>query len=830
MTIKTKLFANMLLTIVGIIIIAGFSLAGMRFVQSKLAVLTEKSTPYQLKTIELQRSLQEHTANLLKVATAISAKELEVARKESERTLGEVKSISSELAAFKAGAVEGKEKERLDQLVVITADIGKTIDEKIKAKEAGKAADLQMKGKLEQIGNKLKQLDAAMKQLQKGSIGQLTASNDNVRQIAQRVKNVQAAMNAINDIKISLLEIAAAGNKAGVTIAKSHFTVASRWVTTGPLAKAEKDSGAVKELIEGVGEITKKVTGPQGMIEIKNTLLVQPTDELKKQYSDAQATAMQKLAQMTVIMGDLVEKAAETNTSENKVFEESVKGSAAAGNVMGMNSDLVALGGDIRTLIKELFDAETNQALVAIKGELERKFSQAASIQKKMQGTQAKGKQGQELRPLREVASSLQEIHGLLMANDGVIAKLQRVLDITQQAQGLNEKLKQIVAEQHEEGKQGMTTAQAEQSKAVKSVNTVFRSNIATVSVIGLVVLILGIAFSAILAKSITTPIAALTEMAAKFGQGDFSSRLDDRRKDEFGLLAGHFNQATERLRDITGGLRNAIGNLAANSRDLSRTAEELSIGAQRQANQVTQAATAMTEMNQTINEVALNANSAATASTNSLTIAAGGKETVAKTVRGMEEIAGAVRQTAQSISRLGSSSEKIGDIVKTINEIADQTNLLALNAAIEAARAGDAGRGFAVVADEVRRLAERTTEATSEIGGMVREIQEQTQQSVAAMEGGTIRVEEGVALASEASNALESIVSASGQGADMVTRIATAAEEQSATAGEVSSSMEQIEEITRSTETSTSEINRAAQELARLAEELNGMAAWFKG
>ena len=133
------------------------------------------------------------------------------------------------------------------------------------------------------------------------------------------------------------------------------------------------------------------------------------------------------------------------------------------------------------------------------------------------------------------------------------------------------------------------------------------------------------------------------------------------------------------------------------------------------------------------------------------------------------------------------------------------------------------------MVADEVRRLAERTSEATGEISDMVREIQTQTNKSVYSMESGTLRVEEGVVLAGEASQALESIVEASSLGADMVTRIATASEQQSATASEVSTSMEQIEAITRSAEAATGEVSRAARELAGLADELNTMAAWFK-
>ena len=118
--------------------------------------------------------------------------------------------------------------------------------------------------------------------------------------------------------------------------------------------------------------------------------------------------------------------------------------------------------------------------------------------------------------------------------------------------------------------------------------------------------------------------------------------------------------------------------------------------------------------------------------------------QTMSSTIR--EQIA----RSAMTIGELQKSTIEIDQIVMVIKEIADQTNLLALNAAIEAARAGESGRGFAVVADEVRKLAERTRNATVQIGGMIEGVQGQADRAVESMQQGMGELETGLRMAVE--------------------------------------------------------------------------------
>jgi len=194
-----------------------------------------------------------------------------------------------------------------------------------------------------------------------------------------------------------------------------------------------------------------------------------------------------------------------------------------------------------------------------------------------------------------------------------------------------------------------------------------------------------------------------------------------------------------------------------------------------------------------------------------------------------MRSIAESVTATAKKVEGLGKSSDQIGHIIGVIDDIADQTNLLALNAAIEAARAGEQGRGFAVVADEVRKLAERTSTATKEISEMIKGIQDETKVAVTAMETGTRQVEEGVKSTGKAGDSLKTIIQMSEQVGEMITQIATAATEQSATSEHVGNNVQQIAMLVKESAISAQQTAKACQDLSGLALDLQTTVGNFQ-
>jgi len=270
-----------------------------------------------------------------------------------------------------------------------------------------------------------------------------------------------------------------------------------------------------------------------------------------------------------------------------------------------------------------------------------------------------------------------------------------------------------------------------------------------------------------------------------------------------------------------------SISRTAQSVEQMSRAIDGVARGAQDQNISVTRAAEITSGISRTIEQVAGNAQSVTRDSADAAEAARQGARTVAETVRGMERIREKVSLSARAVTEMGSRSDQIGTIVETIEDIASQTNLLALNAAIEAARAGEHGKGFAVVADEVRKLAERSSLATKEIGGLIKGIQKTVAEAVRAMEEGGREVEGGVRLANESGEALAAILKAAeevyrqaelaGQG---TTQMSAASSQLVSAVDGVSAVVEENTAATEELAAGTNEVTRAVENIAAVSEE----------
>jgi len=336
--------------------------------------------------------------------------------------------------------------------------------------------------------------------------------------------------------------------------------------------------------------------------------------------------------------------------------------------------------------------------------------------------------------------------------------------------------------------------------------------------------------------KHMITPLVRIKETVEDFTNGDLTRRanvkvrfLGREFKDEIVCLGDSVDAMASQVSNVIGRISDSSALLASASEQLSASSTQIAEGADRQSGQTAQVATAMEEMNATVIEVAKNSQQVSESARSAQHIALDGGKVVEQAISAMQEVSESTEITAETIKKLGRSSEEIGTIVSVINDIADQTNLLALNAAIEAARAGEQGRGFAVVADEVRKLAERTTKATKEISGMISTIQTETGKAVDAMAEGTQKVENGVTLANQAGDALKQIVTGVESVTDMISHIATSAEEQSSTTDEISRNMDSIAEVAKSNVSAIGEVANATNEMARLAAELKDLVANFR-
>ncbi len=299
--------------------------------------------------------------------------------------------------------------------------------------------------------------------------------------------------------------------------------------------------------------------------------------------------------------------------------------------------------------------------------------------------------------------------------------------------------------------------------------------------------------------------------------------------EDITGAVADSINYTVEELRTLVRGINNAAQQMDQAASEAGQVSDSLQQAARRQTAEIEETSAAVVNLAQSVQQVSGNAAESARVADQSLAAAEKGQQAVSNAIASMNGLREQIQETSKRIKRLGESSQEIGEIVELISDITEQTNVLALNAAIQAASAGEAGRGFSVVAEEVQRLAERSADATKQIAAIVKTIQSDTHDTVAAMEVSTQGVVEGAKLSDAAGQTLAEIGDVSKKLAGLIADISSATQSQAESTAKVAETMQDIKSISAQTSSGTQQTAESIGGMKQLAQDLKSSVAGFK-
>jgi len=743
MTIRGKLALNAAVVLVAIVIIVLSALNSARKVDQHIGILTQKTTPYQIKALNQQRELQAHSANLVALASSTTLEDYKKNAALVSNSLSGVNQATVELARLKGE--EGKDNRAIED---ITRGVLELTEKKLKAEEEVMAASKTMQERLSDVA---KRLDAFVKSMQQKNSGTMISGVDTLMNNNQQLHNLNLIRNGLNELHFTLSKIPSAGDRRTVVALKDHCLKVIKEVN-GILKNTKGMENVVKLVGAKLAGIQEKLTKTNGIVFLQ---LRYVADEDPSMGEKIETMVKEAGYELTYLI-PAIDKALVAASNVVKIDTMNMAGNMDAfkqnNNILSLASNLSLLSASLVTAINNCIYSNTLKEFEAGAGRVEQLFREAAQGGARLQQAIGKSKNGDEQKLVLSFLSALATVRNTFSSAGGVADKVRVAVKNKEELVSLNAKMREITTAQLRESQQLVAQAGANQESVIVSVNRSSKRNIQIISVVGGGIILITLLLAVYITRSITRPIHR-----------------------------------------VVTGLLESSNQVAAASEELSSSSQSLAEGASQQAAGIEETSSSMEEMSAMTRHNAENANQANTL--------------MMETTRVVEEANQSMEELSRSMQEITLASEETAKIIKTIDEIAFQTNLLALNAAVEAARAGEAGAGFATVADEVRNLALRAAEAAKNtnllIEGTVKkirvgaEVADRANQAFAKVAGSARKVGEIVseirAASQEQAQGIEQINKAITEMERIVQRNAANAEESASASEEMNAQAEHL-------------------------------------
>lgn len=498
MTIKAKLIANVLFMAAIIAAISLTSYVSMRFLQEKLSYLTDKSTPLQMRTLELQRELQGCITSLVKVNAARTSAEYLLYRAEAETSLAAVADTSKALEKMRNG-MTGES----DELGTIAQELFAAAEDRIQSSNAAIAANARVLQQIKESSDRSKDLDASIRNLQTSYSKAFAAALEKTGAFSEKLRSIEDLRNLVRELQLITMAVQNSANSTSVLIAKGKLKA-----VVGRVAKNEYYNSNKAIALVSTG-FTDKLAE---YIRFQTAAIAQKDNDSKNRAADSGKDLNYKLNDLfqTLDQETMLARVELSLASKRQgdIFAQSI----IADSILVNNSELVAMELMATGETGRLFTIDSLAELDKIDADIRDLFTKMNERVRMLENSLTRLNDRNELKLLHKVDASLTTIRNEIYSADGIVTTLKNKLNAIKQANRSADKLRDIVIRQTTKGKESLSLAQSEQETAIAEVNSMVRRSLTRIDAIGFLAILIGVLFGFWMYRSMVVPLRVVLD------------------------------------------------------------------------------------------------------------------------------------------------------------------------------------------------------------------------------------------------------------------------------------------------------------------------------